>query len=223
MHHQIHSVADNKLTHGDEETLLSTEGHNKAGAGADDELTLAQKLDRLLKTVFPEGRGPYTLREVSEGVARQEQLKREQLLRAGARNVPEPVVISFSYLSQLRSGTKSNPSARQLAALAHFFKVPLPYLVGGDAEVDAEVDAEIALKQAVRDRSIRDLALRASQPTPDQVWSAAQVVLKVRGREVHAFVTACLTTALADPDALFALIDAHWPISKSRSRPSRPA
>src|SRR5450755_4014700 len=120
---------------------------------ADEPFTLAEKLDRLFATTHPADRGPYTLREVADLVTQQE-------LRKHRPGDPPPVKISFSYLSQLRTGTKANPSFKQLAALAEFFEVPVTYFTGSAPEVD-RIDAELALSAAMRDTGIRDLALRA--------------------------------------------------------------
>jgi transcriptional regulator with XRE-family HTH domain len=145
----------------------TTDGTERA-AELHEELTLAEKLDRLFATRHPAGRGPYTLREVAELVTQRDL---EKPRRGGA----EPVKISFSYLSQLRTGSKNNPSFRQLAALAEFFAVPTTYFTGSDPQV-YQIDAELALTAAMRDRGIRDLVLRASHLTPAGLQALAGVL-----------------------------------------------
>ena len=132
------------------------------------QFTLAEKLDRLFATKHPAGRGPYTLREVADLVTLQE-------LRKHREGDPPPVKISFSYLSQLRTGAKDNPSFKQLAALAEFFGVSATYFTGSEPEVD-RIDAELALTAAMRDGGIRDLALRASKLTPAGLRALAGVL-----------------------------------------------
>ena len=143
---------------------------DRAGHGAElsEQLTLAEKIDRLFATRHPAGRGPYTLREVAELVTERE-------LQKPRRGDGEPVKISFSYLSQLRTGSKNNPSFRQLAALAEFFGVPTTYFTGSEPQVD-QIDAELALTAAMRDRGIRDLVLRASHLTPAGLRALAGVL-----------------------------------------------
>jgi transcriptional regulator with XRE-family HTH domain len=135
---------------------------------SDKQFTLAEKLGRLFTTRHPAGRGPFTLREVADLVAQQESSKH-------APGDPPPVKISFSYLSQLRSGVKDNPSFKQLAALAEFFGVPVSYFTGSAPEVD-RIDAELALGAAMRDSGVRDLALRASHLTPAGLRALAGVL-----------------------------------------------
>jgi transcriptional regulator with XRE-family HTH domain len=155
---------------------------------APDQLTLAQKLDRLFATKHPDGRRhPYTLREVSDLITVQEQLKQ------GPGATVRPVKISFSYLSQLRTGSKDNPSFRQLAALADFFGVPTTYFTGPAPEVD-RVDTELA-GTAMRDRGVRDIALKVAEFTP----TGRQVVAGIiRGLETVPGMTLRTETAADD-------------------------
>ena len=67
--------------------------------------TFAARLNRLFDTVYPPGRGPHTSAEVIAA------------LKA------EGVTMSAPYLSQLRSGNRTNPSAATMAALANFFRI----------------------------------------------------------------------------------------------------
>ncbi len=66
--------------------------------------TFAERLNRLFDTVYPPGRGPHTSAEVVAA------LKAEGL------------TMSAPYLSQLRSGNRTNPSRATMAALANFFR-----------------------------------------------------------------------------------------------------
>ena len=71
--------------------------------------TFAARLNRLFDTVYPPGRGPHTSAEVIAA------------LKA------EGVTMSAPYLSQLRSGNRTNPSAATMAALANFFRIKPAY------------------------------------------------------------------------------------------------
>ena len=49
------------------------------------------------------------------------------------------------------------------------------------------------------------------------LWSASQQALN--GREMRAFVVACLTALTIDGAALLAVVEPHWPDPKPRGRP----
>ena len=72
---------------------------------------LADRLDCLFRTVHPKDRGPYTPAEVAEAVNQ----------AAGER------VISSTYVWQLRTGRRDNPTQKHLSALAAFFGVSPMY------------------------------------------------------------------------------------------------
>jgi hypothetical protein len=66
---------------------------------------LADRLDHLFRTVHPKDRGPCTHAEVAEAI------------NAAAGDS----VISATYVWQLRTGRRDNPTRRHLSALAAFF------------------------------------------------------------------------------------------------------
>jgi len=135
------------------------------GAG---DLTLAEKLDRLFATMHPKDRGEFTYREVEAGV-------RAVL----AENGDAEGSISASYLCQLRRGRRTNPTLKQVQALAAFFKVPVTYFVGTSDEVES-IDAQMSLVRALRDHGVRDVALRASQLTPAGIRAVADVITSLQ-------------------------------------------
>jgi hypothetical protein len=63
----------------------------------------------------------------------------------------------------------------------------------------------------------------ADQPltvrAPKTVIAPAKAVLRSHDREMRAFVVACLTALVADPDATLAQLDEYWPSRKPRGRP----
>src|SRR6476620_6350974 len=63
--------------------------------------TFAARLNRLFDVVYPPGRGPHTSAEVIAALK------------------SEGVTMSAPYLSQLRSGNRTNPSVATMAALAN--------------------------------------------------------------------------------------------------------
>ncbi|WP_116198527.1 helix-turn-helix domain-containing protein [Amycolatopsis circi] len=105
--------------------------------------TLASRLDDLFRTVRPQGRH-WTNAEVAA------ELKRASPeLKAGA-----------VYLSQLRTGKRTNPSQELLAALAKFFGVSVAYFF--DDEVAGSVLSELAAVEAMRQAGVRAVAMRAA-------------------------------------------------------------
>jgi transcriptional regulator with XRE-family HTH domain len=112
--------------------------------GARPQDTLASKIEHLMRTVHPKDRGPYSLREaaslINEAVGEE--------------------VISHSYLGQLRSGKRDNPSMKQLAVLSAFFEVPVSHFFNEEASQRSAQDVEMAV--AIRDPDVRGLALSAA-------------------------------------------------------------
>src|SRR5687768_14040905 len=127
-------------------------------------MTLAEKLDRLFKTVRPRDGGEFTFEEVAEGIRR----------RGGP-------TVSATYVWQLRKGLRDNPTKKHLQALADFFGVAPSYFFDDEAAV--RIDAELALLAALRDGSVRHLALRAFGLSADSLATIARMVERVRELE----------------------------------------
>jgi len=96
--------------------------------GAGPQGNLAQKMKHLLNTVHPKGREPYSLREAAA------------LINEAARDE----VISHSYLGQLRSGKRDNPTMKQLAVFSAFFGVPVWYFFDDEASQRSAQEVELA-------------------------------------------------------------------------------
>lgn len=101
----------------------------------------AARLNRLFDTVYPPGRGPHTSAEVIAA------------LRA------EGVTMSAPYLSQLRSGNRTNPSSTTMAALANFFRIRPAFFT--DDDYYEKLDDELSLLSNLRDEGVRRIAIRA--------------------------------------------------------------
>ncbi|MET8557103.1 helix-turn-helix domain-containing protein [Streptomyces sp. NPDC004959] len=131
---------------------------------ADPPPTFAQRLDHLFETVHPKGRGPYTYEEVAVGIKRQ----------GGP-------TISASYIWQLRSGGRDNPTKRHMEALSTFFGVPVAYFFDDDAskKIQAEIDALAVL----RDNGVRSLALRASGLSSKSLQIIGEMIDRTRELE----------------------------------------
>ncbi|MFB6891349.1 XRE family transcriptional regulator [Kitasatospora sp. NPDC056327] len=135
-----------------------------ADAGAS---TLAAKIDRLFDVVRRPDRAPYTHEEV-------------------ARACREATGESFSatYLWQLRTGRRDNPTKRHLEALAQFFQVPPVYFF--DDRQSARITEELALLGALRDAGVRDVALRAVTLSPEGLGTISDMIEAIARREAGA-------------------------------------
>jgi transcriptional regulator with XRE-family HTH domain len=109
--------------------------------------TFAARLNRLFDTVYPPGRGPHTSAEVIAA------------LKA------EGVTMSAPYLSQLRSGNRTNPSSATMAALANFFRIKSAYFT--DDEYYEKLDKELQFYATVRDDGVRRVAARVHGLPPE--------------------------------------------------------
>ncbi len=109
--------------------------------------TFAARLNRLFDTVYPPGRGPHTSAEVIAA------------LKA------EGITMSAPYLSQLRSGNRTNPSTATMAALANFFRIKSAYFT--DDEYYEKLDRELSWLATMRDDGVRRIALLAAELSPE--------------------------------------------------------
>jgi transcriptional regulator with XRE-family HTH domain len=102
--------------------------------------TFAARLNRLFDTVYPPGRGPHTSAEVIAALK------------------SEGITMSAPYLSQLRSGNRTNPSSATMAALANFFRIKPAYFT--DDEYYEKLDRELGWLADMRDEGVRKIAAR---------------------------------------------------------------
>jgi transcriptional regulator with XRE-family HTH domain len=101
-------------------------------------------LDRLFRTVHPKDRGPYTPAEVADAIDQ----------ATGERT------ISSTYIWQLRTGRRDNPTQKHLSALAAFFGVSPMYFFD-DPEIDRDMLSP-ELMAALKDDDVQEVALRAA-------------------------------------------------------------
>ena len=125
--------------------------------------TLAEKVDHLFRTVRP-AKGEYSYEHVASAV----------------REAGGPT-ISAAYVWMLRKGQRDNPTMKHLEALASFFGVPAAYFF--DEEEAARIDAELSLLAAIRDASVRQVALRASGLSTESLDTIAEMIERVRRLE----------------------------------------
>ncbi|MFD0410174.1 XRE family transcriptional regulator [Kitasatospora sp. NPDC127116] len=131
-----------------------------AGAGAS---SLAEKIETLFRTVRRPNR---------------EQYSNEDVARACREATGE--TFSATYLWQLRTGRRDNPTKRHLEALARFFQVSPAYFFDDRSE---EILAELALLEALRDAGVRNMALRAVELSPEALDTVSDVIETIARRE----------------------------------------
>jgi len=125
---------------------------------------LAARVDHLFRTIKPRGAREYSFEEVAEAIR--------------TRGGP---TISATYIWQLRRGLRNNPTMKHVEALAGFFGVPPAYFF--DDDTTQRIDAELALLTAVRDSSVRQIALRASGLSAKSLVAITEMVERVRELE----------------------------------------
>ncbi len=134
-------------------------------ADAPDGPGLADKVNRLFRTVRPAGRREYSNQDVANALAEQ-------------GSAP----ISATYIWQLRKGLRDNPTKRHLEALAQFFGVPPAYFFDDDA--GRQIAAELDLLAAMRDVGVRQIAQRTAGLSPaglDVIRSLVEHVRQLEG------------------------------------------
>ncbi|GHF94138.1 MULTISPECIES: helix-turn-helix domain-containing protein [Amycolatopsis] len=131
-------------------------------AGQNAPTSLADRLDRLFRTVRPAGRAEYSHEEVASAIRAQ------------------GVSISHTYVWQLRRGLRDNPTIKHLEALAKFFGVRPSYFLDEDT---SEIDAQLELLATLRNRSVRALALRANGLSAAGLQAVAGMIEHARAVE----------------------------------------
>lgn len=116
-------------------------------AAAVTDASFADRLNKLFDTVHPQGHKPHTNAEVADALA-----------AAGHR-------ISKPYISQLRSGHRTNPSNETVTALARFFKVKPDYFF--DRVYEAKVDRDLEVLAQLQGSGLRRLSARAFDLSED--------------------------------------------------------
>ena len=127
--------------------------------------SLAEKVQHLFGAVRSPDGDEYTHQEVASA-----------LQTAGGPT------ISATYVWQLRKGLRDNPTKHHIEAMAGFFGVAPSYFF--DEEAGQRIHAELDLLVAVRDPSVRALALAAhglSEPTLEAVRAIVDNARQLEG------------------------------------------
>ncbi|WP_051864728.1 helix-turn-helix domain-containing protein [Streptosporangium roseum] len=110
-----------------------------------------------------------------------EQHSHEEVAKACRESTGE--TFSATYLWQLRTGRRDNPTKRHLEALAAFFQVPPAYFF--DDEQGAVIAKELELLGALRNSAVRDVVLRAVNLSEEGLGTIADIIDAIGRREAQ--------------------------------------
>lgn len=137
-------------------------------------VTLASVIDQLFHKIRrPDGR-EHANREVARWC--------EQWLEAHVGGGS----FSPTYLGQLRSGKRTNPTLSHLRALAAFFQIDPALFVNEHGSMDLESDRaasirdQLNLAAALRDANVAGVALRAASLSPENIRKIEAEITKLR-------------------------------------------
>src|SRR5437764_790705 len=126
--------------------------------------SLAAKLDLLSQSFRRPQGGEYSYEEVARDLR--------------ARGGP---TISATYLWQLRTGRRDNPTKAHLEAIAGYFGVNASYFF--DDAAAERVGAQLRLLTAMRDARVSEIALRSFGLSPETLQAIAQIIENARRAE----------------------------------------
>ncbi|MGW7042544.1 helix-turn-helix domain-containing protein [Streptomyces avermitilis] len=148
------------MTHAD--AAQSHEESSGAAGALGPSPSLAERLDHLFKT---DPRGPFTNDRVADA-----------LQEAGGPTA------SGTYLWQLRTGRRGNPTKNHLEALAKFFGVPVAYFF--DDSIAEQVNTQLETLNRLKEAGVQSVALRAiglSRESLDPVLALLDQVRRLEG------------------------------------------
>jgi transcriptional regulator with XRE-family HTH domain len=122
---------------------------------------LPDKLDRLFRAARSRRGGDLTYREVAVGI-----------MQLGFAR------ISGTYVWELRTGRRNNPSLKHIEGLAAFFGVPVNYFFNDDIAALTSADLELIVAQ--RDADIRRIAVRSAGLSAESLAAVADLVEHLR-------------------------------------------
>jgi transcriptional regulator with XRE-family HTH domain len=111
-----------------------------------EDVPLAWRLNRLFDASYPPGGEPHRNVDVRTALRR------------------EGIHLSSPYLSQLRSGIRSNPSSRTLAAIARFFRVQPEYFTNDT--YFRQVNEDLVASNTANDPAVRQIVERVIALSP---------------------------------------------------------
>jgi transcriptional regulator with XRE-family HTH domain len=122
--------------------------------------SIAEKLDRLFQQIRPAGEAEFSYMAVAEAI-----------------RAEQGVPISHTYIWQLRTGRRANPTVAHLSALAAFFGVPVAYFL--DDEQARKIDDQLELLARLRDAQVTEIALRAADVSERSREAIGEIVRQV--------------------------------------------
>jgi transcriptional regulator with XRE-family HTH domain len=128
--------------------------------------TLTEKVNWLIDSAHPGGRGPYTNAEVAELIT---------------RTTGEPV--SHSTIWKLRNGKTQDPHKRLIEAMARTFGVPPAFFFDDyDPQAAGMLREQVEMLALVRDSGITTVQLRAIAGLPDDARQAVVSLIEATAR-----------------------------------------
>lgn len=128
--------------------------------------TLAEKLEHLLSATAPAGQKAPSNEDVATAIN----------IAAGEKT------ISATYVWQLRTGRKTNPTMRHLEALAQYCGVSAAYFLSDDES--SRIDEQLALLKVLKQSDVRNIALRStglSEPSRRALSNMIDQLRKLEG------------------------------------------
>jgi transcriptional regulator with XRE-family HTH domain len=122
--------------------------------------SIAAKLDRLFESIRPPGQAEFSYTAVAEAIRAQ-----------------QGISISHTYIWQLRTGRRTNPTIQHLTALATFFGVPVAYFLD-DAEA-RKINDQLELLRTLQDAQVTEIALRAADVSESSREAIGEIVRKL--------------------------------------------
>ena len=126
---------------------------------------IASRLDHLFRGVHPKDRGPYTPAEVAAAIN----------AAAGEH------VIGATYIWQLRTGRRDNPTYKHLLTLSRFFGVSPMYFFDEAETERGEIPPEVTA--ALKDDEVREIALRAAGLSEHSLKAIRAMIESARAME----------------------------------------
>ncbi|WP_067495411.1 helix-turn-helix domain-containing protein [Actinoplanes sp. TFC3] len=124
------------------------------------ENSIAAKLDRLFHQVRGAGQSEVSYMAVADAIRRE-----------------HGIAISHTYIWQLRTGRRDNPTIQHLRGLAAFFGVPVAYFLDDDEA--RKIDGQLELLRTLRDAQVTEIALRAADVSPSSRDTIGELVRQV--------------------------------------------
>jgi transcriptional regulator with XRE-family HTH domain len=126
---------------------------------------IASRLEHLFRTVHPKDRGPHTAAEVADAI----------------NGAAGEHVIGATYVWQLKTGRRDNPTYKHLLAISRFFGVSPMYFFDEAETRRGAIPAEVTA--ALTDDEVREIALRAAGLSEHSLKAIRAMIESARAME----------------------------------------